>query len=754
MERFNGKIELAQVNSTSSYEREDKGTGDLPNVLTILLDDVGFAQLGCYGSSIETPNINSLADDGLRYNNFHTTAICSATRASLLTGANHHTVGVCTVTDNCTGEYPNQKGYTDFHYANIAEVLHEYGYTNYMVGKWHLAPSSDITEAGPFTHWPLGRGFDQFYGFLEGYTDQYHPNLVSGNTRVDVPKSVEEGYHLTEDLVDHAIDYINKFQTIHPDRPFYMHLALGAGHSPHQVPKEYIEKYRGKFSEGWDVLREKYFLRQKELGIIPQNAKLSDRNQYVKPWEELSEKERVVYQRYMEVFAGFLEHTDAHIGRLLDYLEKIGKKDNTLILFMSDNGASAEGGKQGLFNQDKMTNFSLDRDEIELAYQHLDEMGTEYSNINYPVGWANLGNTPFQWYKTFVHSGGVKDPLIVRYPALIDNRGGIRQQYHHVTDIAPTILDVLGIKKPETIKGIAQYDYHGISMKYTFSSKEEPTRKQIQYYEMIGNRGIWKDGWKLVCNHMYKNDYESDDWELYHTDEDYSEVENLIDVYPKKAEELLNWWYLEAGKYHVLPLGYGSFLSGDKKIIEDAAKSHPFLLEEQFFLYKNIKNPVDVPTATIFRGRNHVISIELGRTGDEEGVLYAAGHRFGGYILYIKNNRLYYTYNCHRETYTTIHSSELPIGKNHFKLQFRMQQDQTARVSLVVNGRIEQEVVITEFIILMVARAGIKASVTSSIVDELPFPFAYPGWIDQLTIQAAPFIVNKKEYLEELFAID
>lgn len=752
--KFTGRIELDKLDSYSSFEEKNESNKALPNVLTILLDDVGFAQLGCYGSEIETPNIDHLAAEGLRYNNFHTTAMCSSTRATLLTGANHHSVGICTVTDNCKGEYPNQMGFTDFRYANTAEVLKEYAYTNFMIGKWHLTPFCETTQAGPFTNWPLGRGFDQFYGFLEGYTDSFHPNLVCGNTRIPVPKTPEEGYHLTEDLIDHAISDINAHCTVYPQKPFYMYLALGAAHAPHQAPKEYIEKYKGRFDEGWDVLREKCFLKQKAMGIIPEDAKLSRRNEYVNAWNTLSAKEKKVYARYMEVYAGLLEHTDTQIGRLLQFLDKIGQKDNTLILLLSDNGASSEGGIQGLYNQDKMTNYSVSRDEITQAYEHLDEMGTEYSNMNYPMGWANLGNVPFQWYKTFTHAGGVRDPLIIRYPDMIKEKGAIRTQYHHVVDIAPTILDVLGLEKPESIKGIAQQDYHGISMKYTFQSSDEPTHRHVQYYEQVGNRGIWKDGWKLLCNHMFHENFEDENWELYHTDVDYSEVDNLINEYPEKARELLDCWFIEAGKYGVLPLSAKGRLSGYQKLKDAHQRADQFLVNEQKIVYRNIIEPTDIPPHTIFRARNHTIEIELIRNRKDEGVLYAVGHRFGGYVFYIKNNKLFYTYNCHREKYTTLKSGDLLEGNITITLQFQLLDKNSAEIRLYINTILVDKAILDDFIIMSETRSGIKTSVASSIVDELPFPFQYPGMIKRLELHAAPILINEKEYLENFYAID
>ncbi|MGN0553264.1 MAG: arylsulfatase, partial [Oscillospiraceae bacterium] len=544
MSKFNGSIGITEGDSISSYTHEP--AVKRPNVVYIVLDDIGFAQLGCYGSNIETPNIDALAAGGLRYNNFHTTAICSATRASLLTGANHHTVGIRTVVDTLNGSYPNQTGYLDPHYATTAEVLKEYGYTNFLVGKWHLTPFNEATDAGPYHNWPLSKGFDRFYGFMEGYTDQYEPDIVIDNQRVLQPGDRGKDYHLSADLADQAIKLLNRQHTAYPDKPFFLYFAPGAGHAPHQAPKEYIDKYKGKFDAGWDEIREQWLSNQKKMGITPENTTLNPRNEYVKAWADCTDDEKKVYAKYMEVFAGFLDYTDAQIGRVLDYLRAIGEYDNTVIVLISDNGASAEGGKNGRINQEKSLSIVEDNNNVELTLPHLDELGSNrYTNPHYPVGWANAGNTPFQWYKSFVHSGGVKDPLIVSYPNGIKAKGEVRSQYLHVIDIAPTILDIIGVEKPSHIKGVPQNDYHGVSFAYTFDDASAPNRKHTQYYEQTGNRGIWHDGWKAITVHIGTKDFINEKWELYHTDEDFSESVDLADKYPEKLRELVALWYAD-----------------------------------------------------------------------------------------------------------------------------------------------------------------------------------------------------------------
>lgn len=759
MAKFNGSIGITEQDSISSHIPEKK-IPNRPNIVYIVLDDVGFAQLGCYGSTIETPNIDKLAGNGLLYNNFHTTAICSATRASLLTGANHHTVGIKTVVDTLSGDYPNQNGYLDPAYATTAEVLKEYGYTNLAVGKWHLTPFAEATDAGPYHNWPLGKGFDRFYGYMEGYTDQYTPDLVKDNERIRAPKTPEEGYHLSEDLADEAIKLINRQHMIYPENPFFLYFALGAAHAPHQAPKEYIDKYKGKFDEGWDKIREQWLENQKRLGVAPENTILNERNQYVPAWEELSAEEKKVYAKYMEVFAGFLDHADAQIGRVVDYLEEIGVLEDTVIVLLSDNGASAEGGRNGRVNQEKSLNLEEVTNNVELTLPHLDELGSSsYSNPHYPVGWANAGNTPFQWYKSWVHSGGVKDPLIVSYPAGIKARGEIRSQYLHVTDIAPTILDILGVEKPSHVKGVPQKDYHGISFRYTFEDAEAPNRKHTQYYEQAGNRGIWHDGWKAITNHIHTNDYFNEKWELYHTDEDFSEAVNVADQYPEKLQELIALWYAEAGKYGVLPLGAGPYLTQTPEEQAQGINMSPSIekiyLNDVKYEYEGVLYPIDITQNVIFKRRNHKVTVELDHQAGNEGILYSVGNRFGGYALYIKDNHLKYTYNYHREKeFTAISEDILPEGKITVQAQFALTGPETACVTLYVNGKKQGQVEIKGFIFMMETHAYLKDGGTSAVSDDFALPFEYPAKLDKVTIEAASYLADPQKLMEEFFAID
>ena len=656
--RFTGHIGRTVVDTDYQYETIEKHPAGSPNVVYILLDDLGFAGLGCYGSTIHTPNMDKLAAEGLRYNNFHTTAICSATRASLLTGANHHAVGVGSIIEMTTG-CPNAAGHIDSSYGTIAEILKEYDYATYLSGKWHLAAQN--TPSGPYDNWPLGKGFERYYGFLHAETDHYHPHLVQDNTFVDQPKSVADGYHSTEDITDHAIDFIFQHTNSFPDKPFFLYLAYGAVHAPHHAPKEYIDKYKGKFDEGWDEIRKKWFANQKKLGIIPESAELTERAPFVEAWDDLDEKRKKLYARYMEVFAGTLEYTDAQIGRFIEYLNSIEQLDNTLIVLLSDNGASAEGGREGRVNRYTGINITELDNEAEYGFEHIEELGGEYSFCQYPTGWANALNTPFQWYKTWTHEGGVKDPLILRYPKLIKDQNGVRNQYVHVSDVTPTVLDILGLKKPDFIKGVAQKPFTGTSFKYSIDAPEKKSRKRVQYYEIFGNHSIYKEGWKAVANHAFTDDYSKDIWELYHVDEDYSEKYDVSEQYPEKLKELQEEFFIEAGRNNVFPLLLGS-------IHADPYKHKSFFgdipIPESERVFKNIFKPYTLterPGVNIDNA-SHFISVDIRRKGKEEGVLFSAGDRFGGFVFYIKDNKLKYAYNANRIAYYTAETEEIPSG--------------------------------------------------------------------------------------------
>ena len=676
---FGGRIGVSWRESTPWWPPERTAPEGAPNVVMIVLDDVGFAQLGCFGSDIATPHMDRLAAEGLRYNNFHTTTLCSPTRACLLTGRNHHTVGMASIAEFTNG-YPNSRGFVTKKAAMLQEILAEYNYNSFATGKWHLVTADHQTMAGPFEHWPLGRGFDRYYGFLGGDTNNWNPDLIYDNHRVEQPATPEEGYHLSADIVDHAIAFIRDQQAAAGGKPFFSYVAFGAGHAPHHTPPAYIERYAGRYAKGWDVTRAEWFARQRELGVAPDGAGLASRDTAVPAWEDLSEDARRLYSRMMEVYAGFLTHTDDQIGRLLATLDDLGRRDDTLVFLLSDNGASAEGGDHGLLSEWMFFNGIATTMEENLA--RIDEIGGPSTYNHYPIGWAQAGNTPFQWYKRWVHAGGVRDPLIVRWPGHVTDPGSIRSQYHHVTDVVPTILEVVGVEAPEMLAGEPQLPIDGTSFAYTFTDPAAPTHKTVQYYEMFGNRAIWADGWKAVACHqrdvhvVRPAPFEDDRWELYHIDEDFSELDDLADVHPDKLVELVERWWVEAGRHNVLPLD-------DRGVGRTTRQAGP----NRFVYYPGMSG-IHPQAAGPTRNRNYTITAEIDRSdASEEGVLLALGGRFAGWTFFVKDNRLVYEYNyVELARYVVTSEVELPVGPCTVAVRFELTGRLRGRAILLVDG--------------------------------------------------------------------
>src|SRR3954470_15335736 len=493
---FPGVIGRPTDESSPAWPQPVRAVPGTPNVLMVVLDDTGFGQLGCYGSPIATPNLDALAADGLRYTNMHTTALCSPSRSCIVTGRNHHSNGMASITELSTG-YPGYDGVMPFENGMLSEMLVEQGFSTFMVGKWHLTPSNQETATGPFDRWPLGRGFERFYGFLGSDTSQWYPDLVYDNHQVQPPATPEQGYHLNKDLADKAIQFIADAKQVAPNKPFFLHYCTGAMHAPHHVPSEWADRYKGRFNDGWDAYRERVFARQKQLGIVPADAQLSRHDPDVPRWESLPRQARRVSARMMEVFAGFLSHTDHHIGRVIDYLKKIGQFDNTLIILVSDNGASAEGGPTGTANE--LQFFSNAQEPLADTVEVIDDLGGPTTFNHYPWGWSFAGNTPFRRWKRETYRGGASHPCLVHWPAGIRVKGETRTQYAHVIDIVPTVLDVLGIEEPATIRGIPQSALHGVSLAYAFDDGAAPTRHLTQYFELFGHRAIDHNGWRAVC---------------------------------------------------------------------------------------------------------------------------------------------------------------------------------------------------------------------------------------------------------------
>ena len=650
-----------------------------PSVVYVVLDDVGFAAMSCYGGPIETPNIDRIAAAGVRYTQWHTTALCSPTRSCLLTGRNHTRNSMACITEAAIG-FPNASGTIPPENGMISEILSEQGWNAYAVGKWHLCPTVEMSLASTRRNWPTGRGFERFYGFLGAETNQWYPDLVYDNHPVEQPRSPEDGYHLTDDITDKAIEFIKDAKAVAPDKPFFLHYAPGACHAPHHVPKEWIERYQGRFDMGYEALREQILMRQKAMGIVPQDTELPPVNpigtpqtrtgpdgqpfpevDYTKPWDSLSAAEKRLFCRMAEVYAGFLSHTDHHIGRLLDYLEATGQRDNTLMIVVSDNGASGEGGPDGSVNENKFFNGMPDDLNANLAM--IDELGGPRTYNHYCNGWAMAFNTPFKMWKRYEFNGGTADPCVMSWPAGMKTPGAIRHHYHHAIDIVPTVLDVLGVQAPEAIRGHTQTRFDGVSMRYTFEDASGLSHRRTQFYSMLGSRGIWHDGWKAVTTHPTLagwSHFEADTWELYHTDTDRAELHDLATQQPARLREMVNLWFAEAGANGAFPLD-------DRSAVEILLTPRPQLASPRN-TYIYYPGTADVPEelAVSIRNRSYTIGALVSIPGPgARGVLLAHGSRFGGHCLYMKDNRLHYVYNFVGMTEQKIDADEdVPAGEN------------------------------------------------------------------------------------------
>jgi arylsulfatase len=684
---FPGRVGLTLAESEPAWPVGRRAPDGAPNVLLVVLDDVGFAQLGCYGSDVATPVIDGLAAAGLRYRNFHTTAMCSPTRACLLTGRNHHTCAMGGIADLAMG-FPGYNGRIPRSCGFVSEVLRRRGWATFAVGKWHLAPADETHAAASRERWPLGQGFERFYGFLGGETNQFFPDLVVDNTPIGF--TPPDGYHLTEDLIDRAIGMVNDLRVADPTKPFFLYLALGACHAPHQAPRPWIDRYGGRFDDGWDAWRARTHARQLEAGIVPPGTSLSPRPSWVQDWATLPAAERRAYARMMEVYAGFLSHTDHHLGRLLDLLAATGELDRTLVVLLSDNGASAEGGPHGTFNENFLFN-GLPHD-VERTMALLDELGGPTTYGHYPWGWALAGNTPFRRWKRETHEGGIGDPLIVRWPGVRDP-GAIRPQYVHAIDVAATILDVTGSEMPATLNGVAQEPLAGRSFAGSLAHPAAPEHRDTQYYEQFACRALYHRGWKAVAFHALfpyeptdnPSAHPSEDrWELYHVAEDPSECHDLAAAHPEKLRELQALWFREAERYGALPLqairifGHGrppTVPPSDRVVLRPGAAALPEELAPSLKL------------------RPHTIVARLEMpAGGAEGVLVAQGGRFGGFSLYVQGGRAHYTYNFAGLDETTVSSPALVPGRHVVGVELAPTRGLGMHAALLVDGTIVVEV--------------------------------------------------------------
>lgn len=680
---FEGTIGRYHWESTPWWPDEVRADPDAPNVVLIVLDDVGFAQLGCYGSDIDTPVLDGLAQGGLRYTNFHTTALCSPTRACLLTGRNHHSNGMGRIIDLATG-FPGYDARIPKANGFLPEMLVPQGYAAWAVGKWHLTPEDECHLAAPRGRWPLGRGFERWYGFFGGETHQFAPALWHDNDQTTPPGKFEDGYHLTEDLADRAIACVTDLRAVDDTKPFFLYFATGACHSPHQAPAEWIERYRGKFDSGWDVWREQTFQRQIAEGLIPPHTQLSPRPDWVPAWDELSERGQRVYARYMEAFAGFLSHTDHEIGRVLEHIAQTGDLDNTLVIAVSDNGASSEGGPTGSLNDARAWNV-VPRTVTE-AVERIDEIGGPRIHNNYPWGWTVAGNTPFRRWKREVHEGGVADPLIVHWPRGIADAGGLRRQFVHAIDVAPTILDVVGVAAPDEISGVRQRPLEGASFLATLEDPDEPAPRATQYYEMLGCRAIYHEGWKAVVYHPIQSDepgLDTDAWELYDVTADPSECVDLADAEPERLAELVDLWWAEAEKYQVLPL--------DNRPFSEFVIDRPRPPDRERYVYYPNAAMVPEPVAVNLKNRSFLITAEIEvAEGDDpvEGVVMVEGTVLGGWSLHVADSRLSYVHNVSGYAELRVDAAvTLPAGPHTLGFRFDRTADFTGRGTLLVDGQ-------------------------------------------------------------------
>ncbi len=729
--RFKGTIGKTLDESEPWFESPNHPGEETPNVVVVLLDDTGFAQLGCYGSSIDTKNIDALATRGLQFTNFHVTPLCSPTRAALLTGRSQHAVGMRSVSNFRTG-FPHMLGHITNEAATMAEIFQAEGYATFCAGKWHLAPMENCSAAGPFDQWPLGRGFDRFYGFLEGETDQFHPDLVRDNHSVEPPAKPEDGYHLSEDIVDNLLEMIADSKGIRPDRPFFAYLPFGATHAPHQAPPDYLAKYRGAFDEGWDAVRERWHNRQLELGVIPSGTQLAPRNPGVEKWDELPENQKRLAARLQEAFAAFLDHTDDQIGRLVNGLRDSGQLDNTIFILLSDNGASQEGGPFGVMHEMKFFNGILETPDQ--AIENIDDIGGPHSHTNYPWGWAQAGNTPFKWYKQNTHEGGVHVPMIIHWPKGIEekNQGSLRNQFANVSDIAPTLFEILNMQAPETYKGIPQIPITGHSFTHLLADPNGISHNTVQYFENMGSRALIAGEWKAVCRHQQGADYDTERWELYKLTDDWSECNDLAESEPKKLAELQNLWWEEAEKHGVLPLDDRGFeLFGAR--FRDLSP-HP---TSRKYVYRPPMSPIPGQASAAIGGRSFDLTATVTREKNEEGVLFSTGTENSGISIFIQKERLVVDYNAFDSHSVVTSTVEVPTGNSTLLAQFRRLKE-GGEIKIYINGEPSGSVEVPLFM-RMISSVGSSIGYDhgSAVSPQYESPFPFTGELHQIEIQLA-----------------
>ena len=728
---FHGRIGRTVAESEPWFAVPPHPGEDAPNVILILMDDTGFAQFGCFGSDIDTPNIDALAANGLQFTNFHVTPLCSPTRAALLTGRSNHAVGMRSVSNFVTG-FPNQLGHISNHAATVGEVLGGAGYGTFAVGKWHLAPMEQCSAAGPFDQWPLARGFNRFYGFLDGETDQFHPELVADNHPVDPPGTPEEGYHVSEDLVDNALRIIADYKGVRPDRPFLGYVAFGATHAPHQAPPEYMAKYRGRYDEGWDVIRERWFKKQLETGVIPAGTVLAPHNPGVKPWDKLTDNEKRLACRMQEAFAAFLDHTDKQIGRLVEGLRRLGQLDNTVIVLHADNGASQEGGPFGVMHEMKFFNGIIEMPDE--AINHIDDIGGPNSHCNYPWGWAQCGNTPYRWYKQNTHEGGVHVPMVFHWPAGVPEkeRGTKRDQFVHVSDIVATVYDILDVTPPAVVKGFEQMPVTGKSFKSVINDPAAPATNTVQHFENAGSLAVVANGWKAVLKHTPGQSYDDEKWELYDLNTDRSECNDLAAAQPAKLDEMIELWWQEAEKHGVLPLDdRGVQLFGARF---RARSPHP---ENRRYVYRPPMSPMPGQASAGLGGRSVDLVARVNYSPGDEGVLYATGTQNSGFSMFVQGGRFVVDYNAFGD-HTVIESTvPVPTGAVSLGVHLRRGEGRNGTITLDFDG---VEVGRADVPLYMSMMSSVGPSLGqdhgSAVSLRYEAPFAYTGELLEVEIEA------------------
>jgi len=758
--RFQGVANRTLAGSKPDFPRAVTPPRDAPNVLLVLVDDAGFGNPSTFGGPCQTPTLTRMAKEGLRYNRFHVTALCSPTRAALLSGRNHHAVGFGSIAE-FAGGWPGYDATWPKSAAGVGKILQGNGYTTAAFGKWHLTPDNQQGPAGPFDRWPNGLGFDYFWGFLGGETGQYDPVIEQNNTCIGVPRGKD--YYFPTDMANRAINWIRDQKAQSPDRPFFVYYAPGASHAPHHVPKEWADKYKGKFDQGWDKLREETFARQKKLGVIPADAKLTPRDPAFPAWDKLPANQKKLYARQMEVYAGFQENCDHEIGRVIQSIDDLGLADNTLVLYIwGDNGSSMEGSETGTFNELTMQNGIHLTAEQQLklieAYGGLDAWGGPNYEPHFACAWAWAGNTPFQWGKQVAsHLGGTRDPMVVRWPKRIKDKGGLRTQFTHCIDVVPTILEAAGIPAPKTVDGIAQMPMHGTSFLYTFDDANAKGRHTQQYFEILGNRALYKDGW-IACARPDRIPWrldpaqlakfapgsgwnpDKDKWELYHIDEDFSEANDLAAKHPDKLAELKKLFWEDAKKYQVTPLFGGIALF--------YGFPPPAAERTKFTYYPGTENIASGMIPSIYN-RSYTISADLDipREG-AEGAIVAEGDVMGGFALYVQDGKLHFTYSLMGVKVTTLTSEgKLPTGKVAVRYEFTADKPGSpgtgGRGKLFVNGKQVAEnhlehTVFARFSGYAGMDIGKDNGEVVSPTYKAKAPFAFTGKIGKVVFDLAP----------------